>query len=61
MLRDLEIQDAREIEGNKSQGSSPRKALGLMLGLGLLLFLSILLLSNLSAALSSFCLAKDLP
>ncbi len=32
-----------------------------MLGLGLLLFLSILLLSNLIAALSSFFLAKDLP
>jgi ABC-2 type transport system permease protein len=32
-----------------------------MLGLGLLLFLSILLLSNLIAALSSYFLAKDLP
>lgn len=32
-----------------------------LLGLGLLLFLSILLLSNLIAALSSYFLAKDLP
>ena len=32
-----------------------------MLGLGLLLFLAILLLSNLIAALSSFFLARDLP